>query len=94
MSTKKELEDEIKVLKDKIRSLQSEVKSVSTEGLTEDAYALCKEGKDFKLVKVLFNPETRNAEVSDIEDLGNSLAMASFRIKKAVIDRLVKIKGK
>lgn len=94
--TKKELEDEIKILKDEIRKLRSEVKETVAEvsGLTDDAYALEKEGKTYKLVKIVYDLEKGQAAIKEVKDIGQSLAMASHTIKKAVIDRLVKIKGK
>ena len=67
----------------------------STEGevseLGNDAYALNKIGKTYQLVKVLYDVEKGKAAIESVNDIGSSLAMASHTIKKAVIDRLVKI---
>lgn len=94
MATKADLEKQIKTFKDEIRRLRSEAKTVEStiEGLTDDAYALNKEGRDFHLVKILFDVEKKQAVIEKVTNIGPSLAMASFKIKEAVIDRLVKIK--
>lgn len=93
MATKKELEDKIKVLKEEIRTLRVDVKEteVEMEGLDSVANGIVVDNKSghFNLVTIKYNVESNKAAIESVKDIGKNLAMASSKIKKAVIDTLV-----
>jgi len=95
MATKTEMEKEIKELKSEIRQLRSEEKSFSTEleTLTGIAYDVIMEGKDYHLVTVNYDQESKNGRVADIKNLGTSLALAVNKGKRLMVDRTLAAKN-
>ena len=93
--TKKDLEVEVKVLKEEVRRLRKEAKSVEAalEGLDSEAHGVIKnfESGHYSLVRVLFDVESGKAAIENVKDIGKSIAMASSKVKHAVIDTLVAV---
>lgn len=91
MPTKKELEDQIKVLKDEIRKLRGEAKQAVTdmESLTKTAHGVFIDGKGFCMATIKFNPETNSAAIADVKKLKDSLVLASHEVKTAVLDNVL-----
>lgn len=93
VATKAELEKQVKTLKEEVRKLRGEAKSVTSEleGLENGAHGLILREGEFRLVSIKFDEKEGKAAIEKIKPLGNSLALASTRIKEAVIDDLIEI---
>jgi hypothetical protein len=93
--TKSDLEKKIKVLTAEVRLLRGEAKSTTAEieGLGSKAHGLVINAEDghYNLVSIRFDSITNKAAIDKIDDLGKSLALASTKVKNAVIDSLIEI---
>ena len=93
--TKADLEKKIKVLTAEVRLLRSEKKSTTSEieGLGNSAHGLVINGEDghYNLVSIKFDATTNKAAIDKVVDLGKSLALASTKVKNAVIDSLIEL---
>lgn len=82
MSTKKELEDEVKNLKSIIRQLKTEVKNgaASTEELTQRAFALSED--KLSLVLIGYNEKKNSAAILDVKKLHDDPQVAEHMMKQ------------
>jgi hypothetical protein len=97
MATKKELEDQVKVLKGTIKQLKAELKEASmatNEDLGDSpqrALGLFKKNGKYQLARVDYNPETGAAEIFSIADSDKnplSFELASFRFDEIVQEEI------
>jgi hypothetical protein len=97
MSTKKELEDQIKTLKDKIKSLHSDLKESFASASSEvgehplTALGLVKIEGVYKIVRVLYNPLTKTTKLDSIFDADKntkSAELATFRFDEKVQEEI------
>lgn len=91
MSSKKELEDKIKVLKDEVRKLRGEAKdlAVKSEGLDQSTYGVILKDDSFHIVTI--KHDEKNAIIENVEDIGKHVRIAATKIQKLVTDDLVKL---
>ncbi len=91
--THKEKDEEIKLLKNEVRRLREEAKSTEAEisGLDDQAHGLVVINGSFSLVSIKFDIDSGKAAIEKVDDLGKSIALASTKVKHAVIDTLVAI---
>lgn len=92
MATKKELEDQVKLLKDEIRKLRSEAKETNakSETMKRVTYgAFVDDDGQFKMATVRFNEEDNSAIVEEVKTLQRSLTFAANTIKRACVDALL-----
>ena len=73
--------------------MRGEAKSTEStlEGLSSDAHGVIVKDGHFNLVSIKFDVESGKAAIEKVDDLGKSIAMASSKVKHAVIDTLVAI---
>jgi len=97
MATKKELEEQIKVLKGKIKQLSSELKEASSatnEDLGDNpqrALGLFKKNNKYHLARIDYNPETGAAELFSVADADRnprSPELATFRFDEVAQEEI------
>lgn len=95
--TKAELLDYIKDLRGELRGKNEEIKKLSAHhveyDLTKNAVSLIKEGDEFKVVVVKFDPESGAAKVEGTKDVkphGKSAALAQRAATEFLIEEIVR----
>lgn len=91
MATKKDLEEQIKVLKDEVRKLRKDAKEISdvSDDLNEVAYGISLEDNSFILTEI--KHDGKNSVVGDSENLGINVRVAASKIQKKLTDKLVEL---
>ena len=97
MPTKKEMEDQLKVLKGTIKQLKSELKEVSSatnEDLgdnPERALGLFKKDGRYQIARIDYNPDTGAAEIFSVADSDKnplSMELATFRFDETAQEEI------
>ena len=103
MSTKKELEDQVKILKNKIKDLNVELKEASkvdNSDLGENpliALGLFKKDGKYQLARVKYNPITGATQLFSVSDSDKnplSAELATFRFDETVQEEIFSIMNK
>jgi len=96
---KQELELENKKLKDIIRELREEVaemkkaanpSEIDVDSLPKTGHVLFKEGKDFMMLKLKFDPEMGDFVMLELENLGSKDYRALMRGKEVATNLIIK----
>lgn len=73
--------------------MKNEREFAEVEGeLQGRAYDVTMNGRDFEIVEISYDFETKKAVVTDVKNIGTSFAMAIHKAKKIIVDRLLNAK--
>jgi hypothetical protein len=90
MPTHQEKDAIIKSLKDKVKELEGKLISQVTEGdMTEIAMGMEKEGSDYVLVELQYDPKTGHGKVVKRTKLDLRYKTAIFRAKEFLVEKIM-----
>lgn len=99
MATKKELEEQVVSLKEMLKKVNEELKTRLNDVEPElgdrphKALGLFKDGKNYKLVTIDYNPENNACKVVSMEDASRvpeAAHMAKHNLEEAVEEQIIK----